>query len=91
MSKKRKNKENHDAGVLPSREVMSLISPGATAVPGLGGLLGADPTAGAPAPGSGVPDLAGGAAQHAADGHPAVSDQPTDTSTSSSQTASSQT
>ena len=84
--------EKHEATVLPAREVMSLISPGATSVPGLGGLLGADPTAGTPA--SGAPDLASGAAHHAADGQqpaPVVSDQPTDTSTSSTQTASSET
>ena len=72
--------EKHEARVLPAREVMSLLSPGATSVPGLGGLLGSDPT--------------GGAAHHAADGQqptPVVSDQPTDTSSSSSQTASSET
>ncbi len=101
--KKDKKKGKHDAAVLPAREVMSLISPGATSVPGLGGLLGSDPTAGAtgatpadttPAAGSGVSDLAGSTAHHAADGQqpaPVVSDQPTDTSSSSSQTASSET
>jgi len=88
--------EKHDASVLPPREVMSLISPGSTSVPGLGGLLGADPTtpaAGTPAAGAG--DLASGAAQHAADGQhpdqPSVSDQPQSTSSSSMHTASSET
>jgi hypothetical protein len=92
MSKKRKHKENHEADVLPPREVMSLISPGATSVPGLGGLLGADPTAAAP-PAGGTADLASGAAHHAADGQssgsPTVSDQPQSLSTESSHTASS--
>lgn len=100
MSKKRKNEEHHEATVLPAREVMSLISPGATSVPGLGGLLGSaptgatDPTAAA-APTSGTTDLASGAAQHAADGQqadsPTVSDQPQSLSTESSHTASSET
>jgi hypothetical protein len=86
--------ERHEARVLPAREVMSLISPGATSVPGLGGLLGTDPTGGATAPAGGATDLASGAAHHAADGQqpaPVVSDQPTDTSSSSTQTASSET
>jgi hypothetical protein len=85
--------------VLPPREVMSLISPGSASVPGLGGLLGGDPTAGAPEPGAtpaaGAGDLASGAARHAADGQqaeaPSVSDQPQSLESSSSRTASSQT
>jgi len=101
---KKENKEQHDeheASVLPAREVMSLISPGATSVPGLGGLLGGDPTAAggtvdpSTAPGAGVGDLATGAAQHAADGQqadqPSISDQPQSLSTSSTDSASSQT
>ena len=95
MSKKRKNEEKHEAAVLPPREVMSLISPGAASVPGLAGLLGSDPTAAAAAPTSGTTDLAGGAAQHAADGQqadsPTVSDQPQSLSTESTHTASSET
>jgi hypothetical protein len=94
MSKRRKKNEKHEAAVLPPREVMSLISPGATSVPGLGGLLGSDPTAAA-APTSGTTDLASGLAQHAADGQqadsPTVSDQPQSLSTETSQTASSET
>ena len=103
MSRRRKKSEQHEAAVLPPREVMSLISPGATSVPGLGGLLGADPTAVDPtatdptaaAPTSGTTDLASGAAQHAADGQqadaPTVSDQPQSLSSQSTDTASSET
>jgi hypothetical protein len=98
-TRKDEEQEEHEASVLPAREVMSLISPGATAVPGLGGLLGGDPTAGATdptaaAPGAaGATDLASGAAQHAADGQqpadPSISDQPQSISESSTQSASS--
>jgi hypothetical protein len=94
MSKRRKKNEKHEAAVLPPREMMSLISPGATSVPGLAGLLGTDPTAAAP-PTSGATDLASGAAQHAADGQqadsPNVSDQPQSLSSESTHTASSET
>jgi hypothetical protein len=97
--------EKHEATVLPSREVMSLISPGSTSVPGLGGLLGSDPTAGAGAPdptagaggtpAAGAGDLASGTAQHVADGQqadqPSVSDQPQSISSSSTESASSET
>jgi len=89
MAKDKQNEpEEHQASVLPAREVMSLISPGSTSVPGLGGLLGGDPTGAATgadptgtgatdpttAPGAGTTDLASGLAQHAADGQQA--DQP---------------
>ena len=84
-------KKDPEGQVLPAREVMSLISPGAASVPGLGSLLGGDPTGAAPAPAGGASDLA----SHAADGHasdaPSVSDQPQDLSSSSTHTASSET
>src|SRR5437868_13460868 len=71
MSKKKRKNDNdqpdeeHEASVLPAREVMSLLSPGSTSVPGLGGLLGSDPTAGAgtadPTAGAGTGDPSAGA------------------------------
>jgi hypothetical protein len=81
--------------VLPARELMSLINPGGGSVPGLGGVLGGDPTAAAPSPSDTPAGNPADLASHAADGQsagaPSVSDQPQDLAPTSTQTAASDT
>jgi hypothetical protein len=92
MSEDEKDPEGQ---VLPARELMSLLAPGGSALPGLGGVLGADPTAAAPSPSDTPAGNPADLASHAADGHasdaPSVSDQPQSLDSSSTHTESSQT
>jgi hypothetical protein len=93
---KKKDEQDPDGQVLPARELMSLITPGGSSLPGLGSVLGGDPTAAAqpPADTPGAAD-ASQIASHAADGQsagaPSVSDQPQDISSTSTHTESSET
>jgi hypothetical protein len=75
------DEKDPEGEVLPARELMSLITPAGSSLPGLGSVLGGDPTAAAPTPAD-TPAAADAShiASHAADGHsaaaPSVSDQP---------------
>jgi hypothetical protein len=77
--------------VLPAREVMSLLGTGG--IPGLGGVVGADPTAAAPSPSDTPAGNPADVASHAADGHsagaPSVSDQPQNLAPTSTKTSAS--
>jgi hypothetical protein len=85
--------KDFDGQVLPAREVMSVLGTGA--IPGLGGVVGADPTAAAPSPSDTPAGNPSDLASHAADGHssgtPSVSDQPQDLGPTSTQSAASDT
>jgi hypothetical protein len=84
-----------EAQVLPARELMSLLTPGGSPLPGLDGVLGGDPTVAAPAPTDTPAGNPADVASHAADGQtadsPSVSDQPQNLSSSSTHTESSET
>jgi hypothetical protein len=90
------DEKDPDGKVLPARELMSLITPGSSSLPGLGSVLGGDPTAAAPAP-TDTPGAADASnlASHAADGQsaaaPSISDQPQSIDSTSTHTESSQT
>jgi hypothetical protein len=87
--------KDSEGEVLPSRELMSLITPGGSSLPGLGSVLGGDPLATTPSPVDTPADDASQLASHAADGHsadaPSVSDQPQSISPTSTHTESSET
>src|SRR4051812_47737205 len=99
MAKNKKTQQHdeqeHEATLLPNREVMSLINPGADGLASLGPLGGGDalptdPTggsspmdpAGGASPTGGIPDTAGTTADHAQSFVPAHSTAPTDASAS---------
>src|SRR3954468_11551141 len=92
MAKKKKTEQHdeqeHEATLLPDREVMSLINPGASGIASLAPIGGADgmpmdPAGGSsPADPGGVPDTAGTTADHAQSFIPAHSTAPSDASAS---------
>ena len=89
------DEKDPEGKVLPARELMSLLAPGGSALPGLDGVVGGDPTAAAPSPSDTPAGNPADLASHAADGHaagsPSVSDQPQSLDPSSAHTESSQT